>query len=319
MSEVATQPMPVASPDVWARLCAPFDPSEIKSKPMGAGQKADYVTARTVMNRLDEVFGPANWQDKYVDHETHVLCQLSIRVGNEWITKEDVGGHAGMQDEGDNEKSGYSDAFKRAAAKWGAGRHLYKDGIPRYGSSKPMGFANAGSAPAASAKSTETTKPAKSEKPADGRAFFKWIMAKTQIETDLLKKVNNWAQRKGFPVRIVDWSVEQVAEAYEKISSRESQPKQQSLPDNLPIDLSVKLAKEHINQAKANLKSQFGEAWAAVSRSVAVCAQGERLIVDSLDLQAANFETILQVVIQAQQKWPDKINDLFSACQIKPE
>ena len=48
------------------------------------------------------------------------------------LTKEDAGGFAGMQDEGDDSKSGYSDAFERAAVKFGIGRHLYGDGIPDY-------------------------------------------------------------------------------------------------------------------------------------------------------------------------------------------
>jgi hypothetical protein len=37
-----------------------------------------------------------------------------------------------MSDEGDDDKSGFSDSFKRAAVKFGIGRYLYKDGVPRW-------------------------------------------------------------------------------------------------------------------------------------------------------------------------------------------
>ena len=58
-----------------------------------------------------------------------MLCKLSIRMPDgQVVTKQDAGGEAGMSDEGDNEKSGFSDAFKRAAVKWGVSRYLYGDG-----------------------------------------------------------------------------------------------------------------------------------------------------------------------------------------------
>ena len=37
-----------------------------------------------------------------------------------------------MSDSGDDDKSGYSDAFKRAAVKFGVGRYLYRDGVPSF-------------------------------------------------------------------------------------------------------------------------------------------------------------------------------------------
>jgi putative DNA primase/helicase len=46
------------------------------------------------------------------------------------VTKCDAGGYAGMADSGDDDKSGYSDAFKRAAVKFGVARYLYRDGVP---------------------------------------------------------------------------------------------------------------------------------------------------------------------------------------------
>lgn len=116
--------------ELFNELLAPFPEGEVKTRPQG-GRQLKYVTARTVMNRLDEAIGPENWWDAYEQSERSVVCKLTLRLpGGPMITKVDVGGHAGMQDEGDDEKSGFSDAFKRAAAKFGVGRYLYGDGVP---------------------------------------------------------------------------------------------------------------------------------------------------------------------------------------------
>jgi len=120
-------------PELFAALAAPFEPEEVKDRPQG-GRQLHYVTARTVMNRLDNVLGPESWWDEYVPSENSVLCRLTIRLPNETtLTKCDAGGYAGMSDSGDDDKSGYSDAFKRAAVKFGVGRYLYRDGVPYFG------------------------------------------------------------------------------------------------------------------------------------------------------------------------------------------
>ncbi len=117
---------------IFEAIGAPFEPHEVKIRPQG-GRQLKYVTARTIMNRLDETIGPENWWDEYEQGERSVVCKLTLRLPDgRLLTKMDVGGHAGMQDEGDDEKSGFSDAFKRAAAKFGAGRCLYGDGAPRF-------------------------------------------------------------------------------------------------------------------------------------------------------------------------------------------
>jgi hypothetical protein len=119
-------------PELFLMLTAPFDPSEVKIRSQNSRQ-LHYVTARTVMNRLDSVLGPENWWDRYVPGEHSVLCELTIRLSDgSSLTKADAGGYAGMADQGDDDKSGYSDAFKRAAVKFGVGRYLYRDGVPTY-------------------------------------------------------------------------------------------------------------------------------------------------------------------------------------------
>jgi hypothetical protein len=119
-------------PDLFAALAAPFEKSEVKALNV-KGRQMHYITARTAMNRLDQVLGPENWWDEYLPGEDSVRCQLTIRLPDgATLTKYDAGGYAGMQDQGDDDKSGYSDAFKRACVKFGVGRYLYGDGVPRY-------------------------------------------------------------------------------------------------------------------------------------------------------------------------------------------
>lgn len=86
-----------------------------------SGLALAYLTARHVMDRLDAVCGSENWQDRYEFHGPRTVCYLSIRVGNEWVTKADGAGDSDVE----AEKGAISDALKRAAVKWGIGRYLY--------------------------------------------------------------------------------------------------------------------------------------------------------------------------------------------------
>lgn len=118
-------------PEFFQALAVEFRGKDVKTRPQG-GRQLSYITARTVMNRLDEVAGPEGWWDEYVPMEHSVLCRLTLRLPDDTtLTKCDAGGYAGMTDQGDDDKSGFSDAFKRAAVKFGVGRHLYQDGTAR--------------------------------------------------------------------------------------------------------------------------------------------------------------------------------------------
>lgn len=117
--------------DIMQALAAPFDPGEIKWKPMTVkGNRAlaiAYVDARVVQDRLDEVLGIENWQDSYHRLESgSVMCRLRIRLGAEWIAKMDVGSPSEQPDDGDKFKAAVSDALKRTAVKFGVGRYLYR-------------------------------------------------------------------------------------------------------------------------------------------------------------------------------------------------
>lgn len=80
-----------------------------------------YMNRRAVMDRLDDVCGAENWQDEYLPGPNGgVMCKLSIRIDGEWITKCDGAENTNIE----SIKGGISDAFKRAATKWGIGRYL---------------------------------------------------------------------------------------------------------------------------------------------------------------------------------------------------
>jgi hypothetical protein len=122
------------SPEIEAlthALAAPFDPREVKFKPaVVSGNRAlalAYIDARVIQDRLDEVVGVLGWQDEYeCMPDGSVVCKLRLRLGDEWITKMDVGGPSEQPDEGDRRKAAFSDALKRAAVKFGIGRYLYR-------------------------------------------------------------------------------------------------------------------------------------------------------------------------------------------------
>ena len=108
-------------------LKAPFSPSDVKWR-VGAtnsdkskGLALAYLDARAVMDRLDSVVGQANWQATYSHALSKTVCELSLRCGDEWVTKSNGAGDSDIE----GEKGALSDAFKRAAVLWGIGRYLY--------------------------------------------------------------------------------------------------------------------------------------------------------------------------------------------------
>ncbi|AHG91261.1 Rad52/22 double-strand break repair protein [Gemmatirosa kalamazoonensis] len=117
------------------RLRDPFAPEDIEWRVQTAGEKNGkpwarvlaYVTNRAIMDRLDEVVGPANWQNVYKEGPAGgVICGLSVRVArsdgtSEWVTKWDGAENSDVEPV----KGGLSNSMKRAAVQWGLGRYLY--------------------------------------------------------------------------------------------------------------------------------------------------------------------------------------------------
>lgn len=219
-------------PELFASLAAPFEPTEVKRLDKAKGGKAiHYVTARTVMNRLDQVLGPENWWDAYQPSgESSVLCMLTVRLPDgQVVSKCDAGGAAGMSDEGDNDKSAHSDAFKRAASKFGVGRYLYKDGVPQYVRDYLHGETNkvetptpalpSRPAPAALPSPAPASEPLPTPLPpgcpADGKALYKWLKdQELACRFELSKYISQWAKLQGMPVKILGWDGDHVADGY---------------------------------------------------------------------------------------------------------
>lgn len=112
------------SPLDVARLGEPTPRDKIRRKPATAKRpEMDYITARYVMDRLDEVVGPEFWQSKHTMVGDKVQCSIGIKIDGEWVWKSDGAGETDIE----GEKGSFSDALKRAAVSWGIARDLYPD------------------------------------------------------------------------------------------------------------------------------------------------------------------------------------------------
>lgn len=119
-------------PTAREMLAAPF-PKERVSWRAGAMNRAGtkamalaFIDARDVMNRLDDVFGIGGWQCSYERHGETTVCNIGVWFKEEgsshfWIWKGDGAGETDFE----AQKGALSDAFKRAAVRWGIGRYLY--------------------------------------------------------------------------------------------------------------------------------------------------------------------------------------------------
>ena len=112
-----------------SRLRDFFNEEDVDWKPIAVSKKtgkalaAAYITNRAIMDRLDEVCGPENWQNEYRPGPGGgVICGLSIRVGDTWVTKWDGAENTDVE----AVKGGLSTSMRRAAVQWGVGRYLYR-------------------------------------------------------------------------------------------------------------------------------------------------------------------------------------------------
>ena len=125
--------------ELYTALCEPFPIEEVswrvgptnersrKADDPLRGQPLCYVDARTVMDRLDSVCGFDGWCCHYTPGVgTSIVCNIGIRVEGHWIFKADGAGATDME----ADKGALSDAFKRAAVRWGVGRYLYEVKAP---------------------------------------------------------------------------------------------------------------------------------------------------------------------------------------------
>lgn len=113
-------------------LRAPFDPKKVSWR-LGSttadktkGMALAYIDARDVQDRLDEACGVGKWQCRYALQGQTTICEIGVKIDDEWIWKADGAGATDVE----AEKGQLSDAFKRAAVKWGVGRYLYDVASP---------------------------------------------------------------------------------------------------------------------------------------------------------------------------------------------
>lgn len=119
-----------------SKMPKPIDLSVVKWRPDGkafdqGGVKrcryVAYIDARHAAEALDEWVGPMNWRDSYQPAPEitagAMWCTIEVQdteLGG-WVAKRDIGVESNFA----QAKGLVSDAFKRAAVKWGVGRNIY--------------------------------------------------------------------------------------------------------------------------------------------------------------------------------------------------
>ena len=85
-----------------------------------------YIKTDAIENRLDQIVGAENWKNEPFQPGANggLQCGISIRIHDEWVTKWDGAENTDYE----AVKGGMSDAFKRAARRWGIGRYLVRVG-----------------------------------------------------------------------------------------------------------------------------------------------------------------------------------------------
>lgn len=237
-------------PEVFAALAAMFEPNEIFVRsiknPDGSSRQEHYIRSRAVMNRLDNVVGPENWEESYAPFGTSgsVQCSLTLTMPDGRKVRKSGVGSPNRPDQPNSDKSAESDSLKRAALKFGVGRYLYRDGVPEFASEltglegpavplTPLAAARfeeheRGPArvthqqPQATHSRPEPSRPAPGNghghpggPPRTGKALFAWQAdAGKRYGVDLLKYLQQWGKLQSFPARMVDWGADEVMAAY---------------------------------------------------------------------------------------------------------
>lgn len=144
--------------DFAAKMQEPFHPNDLDWRIAHAVDYGElkvtafaYVTNRAIMNRLDDIVGPLNWQSDIsqinpVKGQDGFLSTISILdpITGDWVRKTDGADTSDIEPI----KGGISGAGKRAGVSWGIGRYLYSlpdstvvihDRGIRYAKVKPRG------------------------------------------------------------------------------------------------------------------------------------------------------------------------------------
>lgn len=228
--------------DIFAALAAPFESGQVKTRSQ-SGRDLSYITARTAMNRLDNVVGPENWEAEFYSVCDVLFCRITITLPDgRKVSKSDAGGFKTMttkehgqtvEDEENTDKTGPSDAFKRAAVLWGIARYLYRDGVPDFARAKEQGPrpSHMAQQPAQAPRSQPAERRQEDRPqaqggpqeprqfdgpPRSGRGMFAWSKeAEQKYDMPIVKPLNEWAKGQGIQGRMVDWTPEQARKAYD--------------------------------------------------------------------------------------------------------
>jgi hypothetical protein len=118
--------------ELLEKLSAPFAPATVSWRlgPTNAdktrGLPLAYIDSRDVQDRLNDVCG-TDWQVRFPwAIPGKMTCEIGIKIDAEWIWRGDGAGDSDVE----AEKGAFSDAFKRAAVRWGIGRYLYDVDAP---------------------------------------------------------------------------------------------------------------------------------------------------------------------------------------------
>ncbi len=85
-----------------------------------------YKTARVDAMMLDEEFGKLGWTNSFYRDEKGILvCSIGVYNDKGCLVERSDAGIESQQTDDNVKKAEYSDAFKRAAFKWGVGVELY--------------------------------------------------------------------------------------------------------------------------------------------------------------------------------------------------
>ena len=113
-------------------LADPFEAHDIEWRVQQSGVSGSgkpwvmvipYITNRAIQQRLDDVVGIDGWKNEFKEATSGkgYLCGLSIRFGDNWITKWDGSEYTPVE----ALKGALSGAMKRTAVQFGIGRYLY--------------------------------------------------------------------------------------------------------------------------------------------------------------------------------------------------
>jgi hypothetical protein len=273
--------------DFFRKLCAPFAMRALFQKAAG-GRTLTYLKAPTIMNRLDDVAGVDGWDVKYEETDRGYICTIGIRVpaddpGEEvWVYKSDGGGYEGMtkkaggeniEDADNDEKSAYTNAFRRAAYAWGIGRYLWQAGVAEYLGDEPV-IPELPAPPPPPPRQQQTEAPTQRQAPGgrpapagrpapgrpapqggggggnydnfavpkSGRALFKWAKSLEEYYRvdGIVKYMDKFAKTRGYEGKYVDYQTVEVEDvAWAAIEEIQTWPCYNGEFDHVPMPESL--------------------------------------------------------------------------------